>query len=465
MASRVLDGLDKAAGGRGTYNERNYYEYDDYGNLSKKPLNYSKAFRNGGGDYVGYSSGYGTDRSGRQYYENHQSPYGRGGRQGGAQYSDNMPAARPQTKVEIHDWNNKSAKGKESEKNAGAKHHMSDVSDMEGNVGSDMEIFSIRQAAGEYGQVIQDEARYGLMTAPVQSGEWTPHRASGLNQELVMNWNGSCAQFAEKTVTARKGGASYDPTVFHYNKNLARNDLHAGRQFQIATLHPFEQNMVALNSEKGTIQPLFIEIYDYQNPLSFPVGVKWDGFDLANQQRFGNVEEKYMMILQPGGRLNKSVFIDVRPFLNAEDMQMAASVRSTHIRGDIMATPGSDRVAVNKKSLLFDCIVGYSGKGLVDIDWAATGEFPQNGEIYISNLPAQAVEFCVQEIEKKIRRKSSNISLNNLHWSLHALNPGGNFADYYQTDLEWMSKHNKPLLSEKIHSPSTVSLSTRIHYL
>lgn len=465
MASNLLDNLDKAAGGRGFANERSVYEYDEYGNLSKKSFNYSKAFRNGGGDYNGYSSaGYASDRSGRHYYESHQSPYSNSGRgrTGGAQYGSVEP------KIENHTWG-KNSKGKErtntSAKSVNAAHHISDVSDMEGNVALDTEIFSLRQAAGEYNPVIQEEARYGLMPAPVDSGAWTPHRASGLCQELVMNWNGSCAQFAEKKISSRKGGATYDPTAFHYNPALAKADMHAGRQYQIATLHPFEQNMIALNAEKGAIQPLYIEIYDYHNPLPFPVGVKWEGFDMANQQRFGNVEEKYMMILQPNGKLIKPVLVDIRPLLNPEDMQLAASIRSTHIRSDIMATPGSDHVAVNSQSLLFDCIVGYSESGLVNIDWDKTGKFPQNGEIYVSNLPKEAVEFCVEEINKKIRRKSSNISLKNLHWTLHALNPGGSFSDYYQTDLEWLSKNNKMLLEEKVHSPGAVTLSTRIHYL
>lgn len=490
MASNVLENLDQSMGGRPSHAEyggdRTVYVFDEYGNISRRPYNISRSYssRNGGGGYA--SSGYASDVNRSQYYQPHRSPYAPtpvadpSGRRGGDRYRDDYGSGSTD-KVEMRNWGTNSgvnSKGKEGSKNSAGRadishqqHHMSDVSDMENAPALKDDIFSLKQAVGEYRPAIQQEARHGLLPEPIAAGEWTPMRASGLCQEIVMTWNGSCAQFGERKIMPRKnagggeGARELDPTIFHYNKDLAKRDLHAGRDYEIAQLHPFEQNMLALNAEKGAIQPLSLKVYDYQNPFSFPVGVRWPGFELANRVRYGNVNERYMMVLQPGGRMLETRVIDFRPYLNRDDMQLAASIRSTQINGDIMTTPGSDRVAVNQNSLLFDCILGYSQAGKLNIDWEETSTFTQNEETYVANLPRQDVNFCVNEIQKKIRVKSSNISLNNMHWTLHALNPAGDFCDHYQTELEWMAKNNDTLYDEKVRAPQMVTLSADLTYI
>ena len=196
MASNMLDtgdGSFKSAAGR---DEKVMYEYDDYGNFSKKPFSYSKTFRSGGGDYHGYSSagGYASDYSQRGYYQKHRSPYANAprSRHGGDKYD-------AQVKTENHNWGEKKvSKGKEAEssKNAQGKHYASDISDMENTPLTDTEMFSNRQAAAEYGPMTQEGSRYGLM--PTHNQEWNPRHAQGLCTEMVLTWNGSCTQFAEK---------------------------------------------------------------------------------------------------------------------------------------------------------------------------------------------------------------------------------------------------------------------------
>lgn len=465
MASNMLEA---STSGRpsGAKEEKIAYEYDAYGNLSKKPLRFSRSFRNGG-DANGYSSaGYQSDQNQRGYYQKHESPYanpsGRS-RHGGDQYN-------VQPKVESHNWGaRKTAKAKEAvgddeAMNAGGRsHYVSDVSDVEGSLLTDTDMFSSQQAAAEYAPVIQEEARYGLM--PTHEAKWNPRFAQGLHVDTVLTWNGSCTQFAEKKAAGLRKGTEYDPTMFHWNKDLAKHDMHAGAEERSRFLHPFERNMIKMNAERGNVQLLKIDILEERNDLDCPVGVVFNGYPPANQVRFGNVKDKFMTVLFPKSHNASGRSIDLRPLLNADDMQLAATVQNPHIRGSILGAPGDARVAVAKNSLLFDCIVGYSKNGKIDIPWEETGEFKQSGAMYVSNLPRDSVELCVDEIGKRIRRKTSNISLNNLHFSIHPLNAGGNFLDHKGTPNEWLAKNNKELLDEKLHSPGSISIKARMYYV
>lgn len=434
------------------------YDVDKYGNMRKMPLNMSRTFRRGAGEFQGYSSGYVSDRRTRRYLQQHKSPYAAAG-------------GKYPPKTELHDF--AKSKSHEPEK-AGARHHASDVSDMENNPLLPDDAFSMRQAGREYAPDVHD-AHYGLQSQQTLQG-WTPMKARGLCREVVMTWNGSCADFAERSSVNPHSQAKFDPTIFHLAPEISRGTFHAGDRYELEHLPPFERKLLSLNEKRGKIQPLAIVITEYNNPFPFPVGVVWEGYPLANRVQYGNNHEKVMMVLMPGRWSGQTRMVDFRESLRADQMQLAASIDPNDLTADILNRSGPGPMAMKKVSLLFDCACALAkktdsyGNPLVEWDPKKLSEFTHEDEqgrqvTYVANVPRATVTFVLSEIEKQINRKSWTVDIKRMHWRLVPLNPGGSFKDYSGTMLQWHQENNPALFEETIRMKQTVTMSCSLVYV
>lgn len=434
------------------------YEIDKYGNARKRPFNMARTYRRGAGEYNGYSSGYVSDRHSRRYLQQHNSPYANAG-------SKEVP------KMEMHSFSK--SKAAEGEK-AGARHHASDVSDMENEPALAEDVFTLRQAGRQYAPE-ESESHYGLSAQDRVQG-WTPMKARGLCRDFVMTYNGSCQHFAERCMTNPHSGAKCDPTIFHLSPEISQNTFHAGDKYEMQHLHPFEQRIVSLNRGRGKIQPLALVVTEYENPFPFPLGVVWDGFPPANRVQFGNNREKVMLVLTPGKWNGQAIVVNFREFLRAETMQLAASIDPNDLKGDIINLNGPGPCAVKFDSLVFHCICALAkdkdkyGNPLIEFDETKLSPFYEKTKDgsqieYVANVPRETVTFVLSHIEKRMYRQSMTLDSKKLHWRLVPLNPGGSFKDYSGTVLQFYQENNPALFHESTHIQKTVTITCKLEFV
>lgn len=305
---------------------------------------------------------------------------------------------------------------------------------------------------------------------------WRIEDEPGMDAPLTLHFAGSPAQFAAGKASlapaAKSGGlddlagTTFNPGKVHFSgKELAR-DLRAPARAK--ALSDENAKLVSkMAAQNDQILPLAVTVHDYHNPFPFPLGVR-SSHEPLNRVRFNNAEQKYMLVLMPGGTTRADRTIDLRPEVNVQNIHMAACLSEQDISRQCKpsGSRAPDLVMVERDSMLHDSILKLHSAGQIPpIDWNATTQVDTHGGSYVDGIPKDAAMRTLERLTAVQRSKHGKLSVNDVSFSLHPLNFRGLWNNHHLSGAGFDQANNAAVYQEFMERPGDVVVNMTLKYL